>query len=109
MQKLYSNKLLQPGIKVNIQVVPSDGYWNDIWMKKDVAMTRWNQRPADQALNEIYHSGAKWNESLYKNPKFDAIFGMARKELDFEKRKAMYQAAQKMFYGKKVEHLYLTL
>ena len=35
-------------------------------------MTRWNQRPADQALNEIYHSSAKWNESLYKNAAFDA-------------------------------------
>ena len=67
-------------------------------MKKDVAMTRWNQRSADQAINEIYHSGAKWNESYYKNSEFDAILESARKELDFEKRKAIYQSAQNMLW-----------
>ena len=77
-------------------------------MKKDVAMTRWNQRPADQALNEIYHSGAKWNESYYKNPKFDAILESARKELNFEKEKLFIRVRKKCF-GKKVGHLYLTL
>ena len=96
--EVVQQQVAAAGIKVNIQVAPSDGYWSDVWMKKDVAMTRWNQRPADQALNEIYHSGAKWNESYYKNPKFDAILESARKELDFEKRKAIYQSAQNMLW-----------
>jgi peptide/nickel transport system substrate-binding protein len=96
--EVVQQQVAAAGIKVNIQVVPSDGYWNDIWLKKPVAMTRWNQRPADQALNEIYHSSAKWNESLYKNAAFDSLLGMARKELDFEKRKAMYQAAQNVLW-----------
>ena len=96
--EVVQQQVAAAGIKVNIQVVPSDGYWSDIWMKKDVAMTRWGQRPADQALNEIYHSGAKWNESYFKSDKFDNILASARKELDFEKRKAIYQSAQKMLY-----------
>jgi peptide/nickel transport system substrate-binding protein len=96
--EVVQQQVAAAGIKVNIQVVPSDGYWNDIWLKKPVAMTRWNQRPADQALNEIYHSSAKWNESLYKNSAFDSLLDMARKELDFDKRKTMYQAAQKVLW-----------
>lgn len=63
-------------------------------MKKPVSMTRWNDRPADSVLNEIYRSGAKWNESFFKDPKFDAILNAARGELEFEKRRALYQEAQ---------------
>tara|TARA_B100000902_G_C27240399_1_gene879678 strand:- start:8 stop:1489 length:1482 start_codon:yes stop_codon:yes gene_type:complete len=96
--EVVQQQVAAAGIKVNIKVSPSDGYWSDVWMKKDVAMTRWNQRPADQALNEIYHSGAKWNESYFKDAKFDAILESARKELDFEKRKAIYQSAQNMLW-----------
>ena len=63
-------------------------------MKKDVTMTRWNERPADQGLHEIYLSTAKWNESYYKDEGFDAMLGQARRELDFDKRKALYVGAQ---------------
>ena len=62
--------------------------------EKTVAATRWNERPADQALHEIYLSTAKWNESFYKDSDFDALLASARRELNFEKRKALYVKAQ---------------
>ena len=67
-------------------------------MKKDVAATRWNERPADQALHEIYLSSAKWNESYFKDPSFDDLLARARRELDFEKRKALYIEAQEYLW-----------
>ena len=69
-------------------------------MQKSVSATRWNERPADSAMHEIYLSTAKWNESYYNDPAFDNLLGQARRELDFEKRKAIYVQAQ--------EHLYET-
>lgn len=63
-------------------------------MKKDVAATRWNERPADQALHEIYLSTAQWNESYFQDEAFDAMLAEARRELDFDKRKAIYVKAQ---------------
>jgi len=69
-------------------------------MQKDAVTTRWNERPADQALNEIYLSTAKWNESYYKDDAFDALLAQARQELDFDKRRALYIQAQ--------EHLWET-
>lgn len=57
-------------------------------------MTRWNERPADAILNEVYRTGTPWNESHFGDAKFDAILDTARKELDFEKRKARYIEAQ---------------
>ena len=90
----FQQQVAPAGIKVNIVQVPSDGYWTEIWLKKDAAMTRWNERPADVVLNEVYQSASPWNESHLKDAKFDAIVADARKELDFDKRKAAYIAAQ---------------
>ena len=69
-------------------------------MQKPVSATRWNERPADSALHEIYLSAAKWNESYDKDADFDALLGKARRELNFDKRRALYVQAQ--------EHLYQT-
>jgi peptide/nickel transport system permease protein len=42
-------------------------------MHEDVSATRWNERPADQALHEFYLSTARWNESFYQDEAFDAL------------------------------------
>ena len=90
----YQQQVAEAGIRVKITQVPTDGYWNQVWRKRDVVMTRWNDRPADSALNEIYRGGATWNESFFNDPKFDALLDAARRELDFDKRKALYVQAQ---------------
>ena len=92
--EVYQQQAAAAGIRVKITQVPSDGYWSQIWLKKDAAMTRWNERPADAILNEVYRSGTPWNESHFVDAKFDAILDVARRELDFEKRKARYIVAQ---------------
>ena len=79
-------------------MTPSKSYWNETWMKKAVAMTRWNERPADSILHEAYHSEAKWNESFYKSASFDKNLAEARGELKFSKRKAAYINAQKTLW-----------
>ncbi len=90
----YQQQVAPAGIRVKVTPVPTDGYWTQIWMKKDVVMTRFNDRPADAILNEVYRSGTPWNESFFKDEKFDAMLDAARRELDAEKRKALYIAAQ---------------
>lgn len=98
LAEAYQQQAAAAGIRVNIVQVPTDGYWSEVWMKKEVAATRWNERPADQALHEIYLSTAKWNESYYKDESFDAMLADARRELDFDKRKALYVSAQEHLY-----------
>ena len=100
MAEVFQQQVAAAGFRAKIVQVPSDGYFNEIWMKRPVSMTRWNQRPADSALNEIYRTGATWNEGFYKDAKFDVMLDEARKELNFDKRKAKYQQAQ--------EHLWET-
>lgn len=94
----YQEQAAAAGIRVNVVQAPTDGYWSEVWMKKDVVATRWNERPADQALHEIYLSSAKWNESYFKDETFDAMLAEARRELDFDKRKAIYVKAQEYLW-----------
>jgi len=94
LAEAYQQQVAKAGIRVNIVQVPTDGYWKEVWMKKEVAATRWNERPADQVLHEVYLSTAKWNESYFKDMAFDEILASARRQLDFNKRKALYIKAQ---------------
>ncbi|MFN3146284.1 MAG: ABC transporter substrate-binding protein [Paracoccaceae bacterium] len=100
MAVAYQQQAAEAGINVNVVQAPTDGYWSEVWMKKDVSATRWNERPADQVLHEVYLSTAKWNESYYKDEAFDALLAAARRELDFDARRALYVQAQ--------EHLWET-
>ena len=90
----YQAQAAEAGIRVNVVQTPTDGYWSQVWMQKDVYATRWNERPADQVLHEVYLSTAKWNESYFKDADFDQMLADARRELDFEKRRALYVVAQ---------------
>ena len=96
--EVLQQQFAKAGIKAEVKMTPSKSYWKETWMKKAVSMTRWNERPADSILHEAYHSGAKWNESFYKSSSFDKNLADARGELDFNKRKAAYQNAQKTLW-----------
>lgn len=92
----YKEQAAKAGIRVEIQQDPSDSYWNDVWMKVDFCTSFWGERQADQVLNEVFRGGANWNESFWDNPEFARLLDEARRELDFEKRKALYQQAQQL-------------
>ncbi|MDA8008629.1 MAG: ABC transporter substrate-binding protein [Alphaproteobacteria bacterium] len=98
LAEAYQQQAAKAGIRVNIVQVPTDGYWKEVWMKKDAVATRWDERPADHALHEIYLSDAKWNESYYKDPDFDKLLADARRELNFKKRKNLYVKAQQHLF-----------
>lgn len=94
MIEVYQQQAAKAGVKVNLEIAASDGYWSDVWMKEPAVATRWSQRPADQVLNEAFRSTAAWNETFFKNKAFDGLLDQARGELDFDKRKALYGKLQ---------------
>ncbi len=98
MAVVLQEQLAQAGIRVKITKVSNEGYWSEVWMKKPAVGTRWGERPADQALNEIYRSHAKWNESYFDDPTFDNMLDIASQELDFDTRRALYVAAQEYLF-----------
>ncbi|MBR9827539.1 MAG: ABC transporter substrate-binding protein [Oceanospirillales bacterium] len=98
MIEVYQQQAAKAGITVNLNMVPSDGYWSDVWMKHPASASRWSQRPADQVLNEVFRSTSAWNETFFNNPAFDQALDDARSELDFEQRKALYAKLQTLLW-----------
>ena len=94
MAVAYQEQAARAGIRVNVVNAAADGYWSMVWMKKPAFATSWGERPADQALNEAFHSSADWNETGYADPEFDRLLEAARAELDFDARRTLYVKAQ---------------
>jgi peptide/nickel transport system substrate-binding protein len=93
---VYKEMAAEAGIDVEIIQNPADGYWNDVWMQVPFCTSSWGERPADQVLNEVFRAGASWNESFWEDETYGETLDAARRELDFEKRRALYQDAQRM-------------
>lgn len=85
------------GMKLDVQKVPSDGYWSNYWLKAPIHFGNINPRPTPDILfSLLYASNAPWNESQYKSEKFDKMLIEARGLLDQAKRKEIYGEMQVM-------------
>ncbi|MBN8888913.1 MAG: ABC transporter substrate-binding protein, partial [Rhodospirillales bacterium] len=70
---------------------------SNYWLKAPLCFGNINPRPsADILFTLFFKSDAPWNESKWKDPKFDSLLLAARSELDVGKRKQMYWDMQAM-------------
>jgi peptide/nickel transport system substrate-binding protein len=89
----------QIGLNLDVRRMPADGYWSQHWMKHPVGFGNINPRPAaDLILTQFFKSDAPWNESGWKNPKFDQLLVAARAQTDTAKRAQMYADMQVMIH-----------
>jgi len=94
---LFSESAKKAGINIKTIKVPNDGYWSDVWMKKEMCWSYWYGRPTeDWMLSLVYAGGANWNESYWKNERFNKLLKEARSELNEKKRRDMYWEMQKI-------------
>ncbi|MCU5775470.1 ABC transporter substrate-binding protein [Erwiniaceae bacterium BAC15a-03b] len=92
---LFQGQASKAGIQVAIKRQPADSYWDDVWMKAPFSMGYWGGRPtADQMFSTAYMSTAKWNDSHWKDEKFDALLLQARSLLDEGQRAQLYGEMQ---------------
>ena len=88
---LLQQSAQKAGLNLAVDRVPSDGYWSNHWMKHPLGFGNINPRPsADLIFTLFFKSDAPWNESGWKNEKFDQLLLAARGEADEAKRKQMY-------------------
>ena len=96
---LFEETAKKAGINLEVVRVPNDGYWEDVWMKKEMCWSFWYGRPTeDWMLSLVYAGDANWNESYWKNERFDKLLNEARSELDENKRRDMYWEMQKIIH-----------
>lgn len=88
----------EAGIDVEIRVEPESVYYGDDgWLEVDLGITGWGSRPYPQFyLDVMLVSGAKWNESHFADPEFDALARTAGTTLDEAARIEAYRQIQRL-------------
>jgi len=99
MAVLIQNAGRRAGVRFDIRRVPSDGYWTNSWMKVPLGFGNVNARPtADIIFTQFFASDAPWNESGWKNTRFDSLLRAARGETDEARRKSLYGEMQHLVH-----------
>ena len=94
MQQAEAAKI---GFKLDVKRVPNEGYWGAVWMNTPICTTGWNMRPtANMMMTIAYASDAPWNETVFKNERFDQLLIESRAELDAVKKQEMYCEMQQL-------------
>ena len=92
---LYADSAAKAGIEIEVEKVPNDGYWDNVWMKAPWSFSYWTGRPTeDWMFSQAYAADSNWNETHWKNPRFNELLIAARTELDDNKRRDMYREMQ---------------
>lgn len=98
---ILQQSALQIGMNIEIQRMPKDGYWTNVWMKHPFTGGNINPRPsADTLFTLFFKSDSPWNESAWKSERFDSLLVEARGSTDEVKRKAMYAEMQQLVSDK---------
>ena len=88
------------GFDLQVQKVAGDGYWGTTWMNTPLHITGWNMRPtANVMMSLMYHSGATWNETMWKDERFDKLLVDVRGVTDPGLREEMYCEMQTMIHN----------
>lgn len=100
MASIMQEAAAKIGLRLAVNRVPADGYWSTHWMKHPLTFGNTNPRPtADLMFSLFYKSDADWNESGWKNARFDQLLLAARAEADEAKRKQMYGDMQVLVHN----------
>lgn len=94
---LYKEHAAATGIDIEVIREPNDGYWSNVWMKKGWGACYWGGRPTeDWMFSTAYQGGASWNDTFWKNDRFDSLLIQARAETNQTKRREMYYEMQQI-------------
>jgi peptide/nickel transport system substrate-binding protein len=94
---LMKEQAKKAGININVVREPDDGYWSNVWMKKEWSMCYWGGRPIEDMMFSVaYSDGAPWNDTLWSNKRFNELLIDARAELDTDKRRKLYWEMQEI-------------
>ncbi len=95
--ELYREQAAKAGIDLQVAREPDDGYWSNIWNKQPFSGTYWGGRPTEDWMFTTTHDkDAEWNETAFKNDKFQKLLVSARSELNDTKRRDMYVEMQRI-------------
>ena len=98
--QLFQASASAAGINLNVIQEPSDGYWSNVWLKKNFCACYWSGRATeDWMFATAYEEGVPWNDSQWDSKdsaRFQELLLTARAELDSDARRAQYGEMQQI-------------
>ncbi|WP_313349439.1 ABC transporter substrate-binding protein [Paracoccus sp. (in: a-proteobacteria)] len=96
---LFREHAAKAGIVINVIQEADDGYWDNVWLKKPFNASDWYGRVTpDWLFATSYTSDSPWNNTGFKNARFDELHQQARAESDQVKRAAEYAEMQQILH-----------
>ena len=92
---VWKEQLAEAGIKVNLNIVPVDVYYGDMWLEEGLTVVEWGGRPYPQAhLALAYTCDAPWSSTHKCDQEIDQLASEAASEMDHETRVGIYHDIQ---------------
>ncbi len=100
MAQVFAEQARPAGIDINVIVTPAESYWDDVWLKKPIVTSAWSMRPPGEGLAVAYVQSAKWKETHWERPDYDAMLQKANTTVDTQSRLEQYKEAGKILATK---------
>jgi peptide/nickel transport system substrate-binding protein len=91
MAQVFAEMAKPAGFDINVIVTPAESYWDNTWLKKPILTSAWSMRPPGEGLAVAYTENAKWPETHWKRPDYDAMLLKANTTADPAERVKLYQ------------------
>jgi len=93
MAQVYAEMAKPAGININVIVTPAESFWDEVWLQKSIVTSAWSMRPPGEGLAVAYTQSAKWKETHWERPDYDALLLKANTTVDTAERTKLYQQA----------------
>ncbi len=91
MAQVYAEQAKAAGIDINVIVTPAESFWDDVWLKQPAVTSAWSMRPPGEGLAVAYVQTAKWKETHWERPDYDALLNKANTTVDDAERRKLFQ------------------
>ncbi len=96
MAQVFAEMAKPAGFDINVVVTPAESYWDNVWLKKPVVNSAWSMRPPGEGLAVAYTQSAKWKETHWERPDYDALLLKANTTVDEAERIKLHQQVGKL-------------
>ena len=91
MAQVFAEMAKPAGFDINVIVTPAESFWDDVWLKKPILTSAWSMRPPGEGLAVAYTQSAKWKETHWERPDYDALLLKANTTVDAAERNKLFQ------------------
>ncbi len=96
MAQVFAEMAKPAGFDINVVVTPAESFWDDVWLKKPIVTSAWSMRPPGEGLAVAYTQSAKWKETHWERPDYDALLLKANTTVDQAERLKLHQQVGKL-------------